>query len=71
MNQRTLVRSVLGFGIVTTLTLGTAGPALAQMPPRVPTPNDTLVSTLQVNTGGHTWINWRLYLSELLPQLFR
>jgi len=26
---------------------------------------------LQVNTGGHTWINWRLYLSELLPQLFR
>jgi enterochelin esterase family protein len=26
---------------------------------------------LLVNTGGHTWINWRLYLSELLPQLFR
>jgi para-nitrobenzyl esterase len=26
---------------------------------------------LQVNDGGHTWINWRLYLSELLPQLFR
>jgi enterochelin esterase family protein len=26
---------------------------------------------LQVNGGGHTWINWRLYLSELLPQLFR
>ncbi len=27
--------------------------------------------TLEVNEGGHTWINWRLYLSELLPQLFR
>jgi enterochelin esterase family protein len=26
---------------------------------------------LQVNGGGHTWINWRLYLSELLPLLFR
>ena len=27
--------------------------------------------TLEVNDGGHTWINWRLYLSELLPKLFR
>jgi enterochelin esterase family protein len=27
--------------------------------------------TLEVNEGGHTWINWRLYLSELLPRLFR
>jgi enterochelin esterase family protein len=27
--------------------------------------------TFVVNGGGHTWINWRLYLSELLPQLFR
>ena len=27
--------------------------------------------TLEVNGGGHTWINWRLYLSELLPRLFR
>jgi enterochelin esterase family protein len=26
---------------------------------------------LVVNGGGHTWINWRLYLSELLPRLFR
>jgi len=26
---------------------------------------------LEVNGGGHTWINWRLYLSELLPRLFR
>ena len=26
---------------------------------------------LQVNGGGHTWINWRLYLSEMLPQMFR
>lgn len=22
-------------------------------------------------TGGHTWINWQLYLNELAPQLFR
>jgi enterochelin esterase family protein len=22
-------------------------------------------------TGGHTWINWRLYLKEFAPQLFR
>jgi para-nitrobenzyl esterase len=28
-------------------------------------------NTLEVNDGGHTWINWRLYLSELLPKLFR
>ena len=21
--------------------------------------------------GGHTWINWRNYLSEFAPQLFR
>jgi para-nitrobenzyl esterase len=27
--------------------------------------------TLEVNDGGHTWINWRRYLSELLPKLFR
>jgi enterochelin esterase-like enzyme len=27
--------------------------------------------TLQVNGGAHTWLNWRLYLSELLPKLFR
>ena len=26
---------------------------------------------LQVNGGGHTWLNWRLYLSELVPLLFR
>jgi para-nitrobenzyl esterase len=26
---------------------------------------------MEVNGGGHTWINWRLYLSELLPRLFR
>jgi enterochelin esterase-like enzyme len=30
-----------------------------------------IVHKLQVNGGGHTWINWRLYLGELLPQLFR
>jgi len=23
------------------------------------------------NTGGHTWTNWRIYLSELAPQLFK
>jgi feruloyl esterase len=27
--------------------------------------------TLEVNGGGHTWLNWRLYLAELLPKLFR
>jgi enterochelin esterase family protein len=26
---------------------------------------------LVVNGGGHTWINWRLYLHDLLPRLFR
>ena len=26
---------------------------------------------LVVNRGGHTWINWRLYLRDLLPRLFR
>ncbi len=30
-----------------------------------------LRNTLEVNEGGHTWLNWRLYLSELLPRLFR
>jgi para-nitrobenzyl esterase len=28
-------------------------------------------NTLEVSGGGHTWINWRRYLNELLPQLFR
>ncbi len=22
-------------------------------------------------TGGHTWTNWRIYLAELAPKLFR
>ena len=26
---------------------------------------------LHVSGGGHTWINWRHYLSELAPRLFR
>lgn len=26
---------------------------------------------LRVTGGGHTWINWRHYLNELAPQLFR
>jgi enterochelin esterase family protein len=26
---------------------------------------------LHVSRGGHTWINWRKYLSQLAPQLFR
>ncbi|MFI5184335.1 MAG: esterase, partial [Vicinamibacteria bacterium] len=26
---------------------------------------------LQTSGGGHTWINWRHYLRDLLPQLFR
>ncbi|QEH34939.1 Carbohydrate acetyl esterase/feruloyl esterase precursor [Aquisphaera giovannonii] len=26
---------------------------------------------LTINDGGHTWINWRKYLSEFAPRLFR
>lgn len=26
---------------------------------------------LHVSAGGHTWINWRHYLTDLLPQLFQ
>ena len=26
---------------------------------------------LHVSGGGHTWINWRHYLNEFAPQLFR
>src|SRR5205085_8075712 len=26
---------------------------------------------IHVSSGGHTWINWRHYLNELAPQLFR
>jgi enterochelin esterase family protein len=26
---------------------------------------------LHVSGGGHTWINWRHYLAELAPRLFR
>lgn len=26
---------------------------------------------LQITGGGHTWINWRHYLNELAPRLFR
>ncbi len=26
---------------------------------------------LQISGGGHTWINWRRYLNEFAPQLFR
>jgi enterochelin esterase-like enzyme len=27
--------------------------------------------TYRESTGGHTWANWRIYLSELAPLLFR
>jgi enterochelin esterase-like enzyme len=27
--------------------------------------------TYRESTGGHTWSNWRIYLSELAPLLFR
>ena len=27
--------------------------------------------TFTFNEGGHTWANWRIYLSDLAPQLFR
>jgi enterochelin esterase family protein len=26
---------------------------------------------LRITGGGHTWINWRHYLNELAPTLFR
>ena len=26
---------------------------------------------LRITGGGHTWINWRHYLNELAPKLFR
>ena len=26
---------------------------------------------LTVSGGGHTWINWRHYLNDLAPRLFR
>jgi enterochelin esterase family protein len=26
---------------------------------------------VHVSGGGHTWINWRHYLSEFAPKLFR
>jgi len=32
--------------------------------------NQRTISRFGVSRG-HTWINWRLCLSELLPQLFR
>ncbi len=27
--------------------------------------------TFTFNEGGHTWANWRIYLSELAPKLFQ
>jgi len=27
--------------------------------------------TYRESTGGHTWTNWRIYLSELAPKLFK
>jgi enterochelin esterase-like enzyme len=27
--------------------------------------------TFKESTGGHTWINWREYLHEFAPQLFK
>ena len=27
--------------------------------------------TYRESDGGHTWVNWRIYLSEFVPQLFR
>jgi enterochelin esterase-like enzyme len=28
-------------------------------------------ATFQASTGAHTWVNWRNYLYEVAPQLFR
>jgi enterochelin esterase-like enzyme len=30
-----------------------------------------LIYTYNESTGGHSWVNWRIYLSEFAPQLFR
>jgi enterochelin esterase family protein len=30
-----------------------------------------LIYTYRESTGGHTWANWRIYLSEFAPQLFK
>ncbi len=32
---------------------------------------DGLKYTYRESTGGHSWTNWRIYLSEFAPQLFR
>jgi enterochelin esterase-like enzyme len=58
MKQRLLVRSILGLAILATLTLAPAAPALAQMPQRVPTPNDTLVST---EVAADRKVTFRIY----------
>ncbi|MCB0839451.1 MAG: glycosyl hydrolase, partial [Bacteroidetes bacterium] len=29
------------------------------------------VYTYRESTGGHTWSNWRIYLSEFAPMLFK
>ena len=29
------------------------------------------IYTYRESTGGHTWINWRIYLSEFAPLLFK
>ena len=45
MSPPACLRSGLRLGALATLALATTVPAPAQMPARVPTPNDTLVST--------------------------
>ena len=30
-----------------------------------------LNATFKESPGGHTWINWRNYLDEFVPQLFQ
>ncbi len=30
-----------------------------------------LLGCLHISSGGHTWINWRHYLNDLVPLLFR
>ena len=27
--------------------------------------------TFYVNSGGHTWVNWRIYLNTFAPLLFK
>jgi enterochelin esterase family protein len=33
--------------------------------------NHKIKNEVHISGGGHTWINWRQYLNDLAPKLFR